>query len=238
VTIPASQISSIPAKPITYAYTPPSVKMPQGEQRKLRLTGRRVIYGQAFSLTTEIAAIVTPLAARIAAEPEPGPVLCRDDVQALADAVHAVVSAVVGRIAESEAQRKTAGVAPENRARASKLIRDMAQRPPAPTITDEALTDGSWSAALVELASPFSDGLSKLLGRSNPPGAVTGGQRSRSELLVAELREVDVAAVALAKRLAWAAVCREEYQKVQELRAERDPEVQARKELAQMGIDA
>ncbi|TXH21489.1 MAG: hypothetical protein E6R06_19745 [Mycobacterium sp.] len=158
-------------------------------------------------------------------------------MQVLAAAVHELVGTVVGWLAEAQAQKKAANVAPGARDRSIRLMVDLAERPKLPEITDDALASGSWATALVEMARPYSDPLAKHLGRAKPPG-VAEPNRSASELLEAALREVDHAALELTQRLKWNAVCVEEYAKVQALRAERDPKAQARAELAQMGIDA
>ncbi|TXH18797.1 MAG: hypothetical protein E6R06_25950 [Mycobacterium sp.] len=218
-------------------YAKPSPKAPQGEQRDRRRGQLALHYGQGFSLTQEIADICTPLAAKVAAAPEPTPCRCRDDVQALAGAVHELVGTVVGWLAEAQAQKKAANVAPGARERSIRLMVDLAERPRLPEITDDALHSGAWATALVEMARPYSEPLAKHLGRAKPPG-VAEPNRSASELLEAALREVDHAALELQTRLKWNAVCAEEYQHVLAARADRDPKAQARAELAQMGIDA
>lgn len=219
-------------------YRRPSPTMPQAEQRERRHNRLPIVYGGSFSLTEEVAAICSALAVRVAAEPLPLPCTYRDDVAHLADAVHETVSLAVGWIAEAEARKRAANVPAGSRARSVRLLADLAERPPLPEITPDALVSGSWATTLVAITRPYSDALARLLGCSAPPGMVADGGRSRSELLEAALREVDLAALELTKRLRWAAVCREEYAHVLAARAERDPGAQARKELQQLGIDA
>lgn len=218
-------------------FVKPSPTLPQPEQRDRRRNHLRVHYGQNFSLTAEVADIVTPLAAKVAGAPEPTPCRCRDDVQSLAGAVHEMVGTVVGWLAEAQAQKKAANVAPGARERSIRLLVDLAERPKLPEITDDAIHSGAWATALVDMARPFSDPLAKYLGRATPPGLVVVGQ-SASERLEAALRHVDHAALELLQRLRWNELCTEEYVHVLAARAARDPKARARAELQQMGIEA
>lgn len=221
-------------------FVKPSPTLPQPEQRDRRRNHLRVHYGQNFSLTAEVADIVTPLAAKIAGAPEPTPCRCRDDVQSLAGAVHEMVGTVIGWLAENQAHRKldkTPDLPADARARSIRLLVDLAERPKLPEITDDAIYSGAWATALVDMARPFSDPLAKYLGRATPPGLVVVGQ-SASERLEAALRHVDHAALELMRRLRWNELCTEEYVHVLAARAARDPKARARAELQQMGIEA
>jgi hypothetical protein len=164
----------------------------QAEARQRRRSRLPLTLPGGWSLAAEVAEIVGPLAERVAAVPDPSRFWWRwvDDV---ALAVHGVVHAAVGVLAEADARRRTRHLAADDRGRSIRALVDLAERPELPDITDAALADGSWAAALTALAEPYSADLSGLLGRAASPAV--------SDRIVAALREVDAAAHELDCRL-------------------------------------
>lgn len=163
-------------------------------RRRQRLITQRVRF---FSPSREIAEVAEPLATRIAARAAVPPVSSvppvalrfRQPVAAFADAVHELVSGLIGWQAEQDGQAKTAHLAnePGQRRHALNLIKDTAQRPVLPPISDQMIDDGSWAAALTEMASA-ADGL-----------RVAAAYSDRLERLL--LGTIDRAALALERRL-------------------------------------
>jgi hypothetical protein len=206
----------------------------QTDQRRRRRASMPVTYDGDFDLCAEIAAIVDPLAQRIAAAPQPH--LFRSRVLELADAAHELVSTVVGWLAEFDARAKTAHLAHDSGKRrdAMTTLVDLAQRPALPEITNAALADRSWAARLIEMAAPSTEPLAALLSRSWPPNAeALRGRPSRSERLTERLRAVDRAALALQRRLDWAeSLPPAPLRPTEAARTE-----QARAELAAMGVE-
>jgi hypothetical protein len=72
----------------------------QDQQRERRRKWLRVHYRGDFDLAGEVAAIVDPLAAQVAALP--GPLVLRAEVHEVSDATHELVSTIVGMLAESK----------------------------------------------------------------------------------------------------------------------------------------
>lgn len=133
----------------------------QAQQRERRRKWLRVHYRGDFRLDAEVSAIVDPLAAQVAALP--GPLVLRGDIDNVADAVHELVSTIVGMLAESKQLDRAA------HARVARAVGDLAQRPAAPEISDEQISAGSWAVVLVELAQPLAGDLAAFLGRALPP---------------------------------------------------------------------
>lgn len=165
----------------------------QTQSRARRREWRRVHYtGSNFNLKTEVGEILTPLSK--SATRLPRPLALRREIDDVADAVHEVVSTVVGMLAESRH--------PDASAIAQQMTRDLAARPTAPDITDEQLCDGSWAAKLIRYAGPLTKELAALLDRAKPPGTT---EFSASERLERALRELDQAALALERKIPKAA---------------------------------
>ncbi|ODR00345.1 hypothetical protein BST27_29665 [Mycobacterium intermedium] len=162
----------------------------QDQQRERRRQWLRVHYRGDFDLTAEVAAIVNPLAAQVAALPRP--LVLRPKIDEVADAVHELISTVVGMLAESRQLDSAA------HARTVRAVRDLAQRPTAPLITDEHIGSGRWAAILVEFVAPFNGDLAALLGRALPPHHPKTNGLSASERLEAALRVLDTPAHDLA----------------------------------------
>lgn len=172
----------------------------QDELRERRRKYLSHVYTGAFDLSAEVEAICDPLARRVAARPRPA--AHRREVDDLADAVHELVSTVVGWLAEADARGKTEHLDADKRGRSMRLLRDLAQRPASPEIDGNMLVDGSWSASLIAMTEPYTTPLADLLARAFPPNSsALRGRESSSELLEAALREVDRAARELAYRL-------------------------------------
>lgn len=203
----------------------------QDELRRRRRVYLPNRYTRAFDLTDEVAAIVSPLARRVAALPRPG--ACWREVDALTAAVHELAHVVVGLIAERDARRKTAHLPYEKRAYAVRKLVDLAERPALPEIDDDALASGAWTATLVALTEPYSTQLADVLAHALPPGA-TRGARSASERLEAALRVVDTAALRLERLLDRADRSREQRRRQTPPPTETE---RARAELAALGID-
>lgn len=141
---------------------------------------------------------VSALAEQLAALPEP--LVLRRRVEDVADAVHEVLSAVVGLLAESKHLDAAA------QARTVHTIADLARRPHEPEVTDAQITSGSWARTLTRHVQPFTADLAALLGRALPPDAPALGSRpSASERLTDALRVLDTAALELGHRLPRAA---------------------------------
>jgi hypothetical protein len=188
-------------RPVSVVAPPPVYT--QSQLRARRRLHLRVVYTGSFELTAEVAAIVRPLAKQMVAEPSPAS--HRAQVEDVADAVHALVSAVVGFIAEHDGRAKVQHLAnrPDDRSKALRTIADLAPRPAAPVINGAtAFRKGTWAALLVELARPFSVPLADALAAALPPEhTALNGAPSTSERLVNELRELDRAAKLLERSL-------------------------------------
>lgn len=211
--------------------TPAAPVYSQDEQRDRRRRWLRVHYREQFDLTAEVSAIVGPLAEPLSALPRP--LALRRDVDAVTDAVHELVSTVVGMLAESKHPDPLA------HARTARAVADLAQRPNEPRVSDEQLCDGAWAAVLVSHVAPHRDDLAGFLGRALAPNDPRlAKQDSASERLEAALRVLDMAALDLARRIPKAA----RYQALPSIesrnaarRAAYDAE-RARRQLAKMGI--
>lgn len=184
-----------PAQSATESPAPgaPSPAPPQDEQRQRRRAWLRVHYSGTFDLGAEVAAIVAPLADAMAALPRP--VAMRFEVDEVADAVHELLSAVVGMLAESRQLDKAAHV------RTAQAARDLAQRPREPQINDKMLIAGTWAALLIDHVTPHSEDFAAYLGRALPPNDPRLTGPSASERLESALRVLDSAALDLQRRL-------------------------------------
>jgi hypothetical protein len=190
------------------------------DRRRKRLT---VTLDGDWSLTTEIAAISDPLAQRIAASPRPAAYW--RSIDDLADAVHQAVHVAVGLLAQADAERRCRHIGIDERGRSVRTLVDLAERPKRPEIADNALASGKWCATLTALVEPYSDDLARLLG--NARTAVV------SDRLLAALREVDHAALALERRLDHDDRARTE--RAQKIRTLTEAD-RARAELQAMGV--
>lgn len=179
---PAARAAQRPQRPPVYT---------QAELRQRRRAGLPHTYGERWSLTEEVAAICLPLAERVAASSNPAGYWRWVDDMALA--VHGLVHAAVGLLAERDAQRRTRHLDVDHRGRSIRALVDLAKRPALPEITDEHLAAGTWAAILTELAGPYATELADLFARALTTRA--------SERLDGGLRDVDLAALALERRL-------------------------------------
>ncbi len=203
----------------------------QIEQRKRRRTRQHVVLGRRFDLMREIFDIADPFAKRVAVEPIPAVFLA--DVVELADSVHALIVEVSGLIVSADARRAAAHLKSEDRARAVRMMVELAERPAVLTIEGDTLASGTWVAALTAFVGPYSGQLSDLLGRALPPDAVElRGSPSVSERVVRTLRVVDQAAISLEQRLGKAALYRKS---ARHSEIQTDPDA-VRAELSKMGV--
>jgi len=186
--------------------TPPPTYS-QAELRERRRKRLPVAYDGRFDLTAEVAAILDPLAERVAADPHP---------LAFAVQVDDVVVAVAGSVrtlavllAEREARRRTANVPVAHRGAAVRAMVTLADKPTDPEITDDDIRSGRWAAILTEHAATYSADLADYLAHAIPPGQ-TRGLLSMSEHTEDALREIDTAATNLARRLSYVENLREQ----------------------------
>lgn len=195
---------TVRAKNRTYAASAAAAHRPprrysQAENRQRRRSGKLTRNGGDFSAVREIADVAGPLAARVTYLATP--LRVRRLVLDYADAAHELVSTVTGWLAVQDAYAKTAHLVKEpakHRYAVTTLI-DLTPRPALPEITDVAILDGTWAAAVTAMADTVDASLAALLARSWPPNAnELRGQLSRSEHLDRLMREtVDRAALAL-----------------------------------------
>lgn len=188
----------VPAQPLAPVVAKaPKVQASQDEQRVRRRKRLPVHMAGTFNLGAEVAAVCRPVAHEVSRLPRP--VVLRGGVEAVADAVHDVLSTVVGMLAESR-------VTPDA-ARTRQLVADLAVRPREPGISDEQIISGTWVQTLVDYVAPYSGDLAALLGRALPPGHDgLRGNPSASERLERCLRALDVAVRDLERRVPKAAV--------------------------------
>ncbi len=198
----------------------------QTEQRDRRRKHLTVTYGEDFDLLVEVHDITRPLAAQVAAEPRP--MAFRSDVAELAEAIHRLCVVVAALIAAADAERRTAHLNVAERGRAMAALKELAERPQPPEITDGMLSSGLWVEALTEHVGPYTGKLSDLLARAAAPGT-RRGLLSASEQVVEGLRVVDLAVVNLERHLARAAVTR-----ASTPRRSARPDLRA--ELARLGV--
>lgn len=223
---PLTRPRSLPPSPT--APTPPTLG--QEIQRHRRQHWLRVHYTGDFDLAAEIAAITEPLAAEISYLSHP--LAMRDDVEDITDAVHEVLSVVIGMLAESKC------LGGEARARTTKAVADLAQRPREPQMADAQITTGSWATALVAHVAPYSGDFATFLDRALPPRHIDLKGPSASERLETALRVLDTAALAAQRRIPRVAA-RQELGTITDLnaaaRARRDRE-RAQAALTRLGV--
>jgi hypothetical protein len=175
----------------------------QAQLRQRRRSGLTTAYGGAFSLAEEVSAVVHPLAQRISRLPNPA--VCAGCAAGLADAVHELVSTVIGWLAEIDARARTGHLThldSAGKAQAVRLLVDLTQRPELPNIGSDELASGIWATHLIEMSQTCSGELAGLLARARPPGdPQLRGVTSRSERLCDMLRDVDTAARQLEIRI-------------------------------------
>ncbi|MCD2116735.1 MULTISPECIES: hypothetical protein [Rhodococcus] len=166
----------------------------QDEQRHRRRQHLQIHYTGTFDLAAEITAILTPLAQR--SDTHRYPHIARE----VTTAVHECVLTLGKLLVERDARRRTADLPFERRGRAIDLIVAAWERPACPAIDRDALTDGTWTASLVDHAAQLSEPLSAYLQVATPPGQ-TRGAVSISERVETALREVDRAVLSATRTL-------------------------------------
>lgn len=166
----------------------------QDQMRERRRHRQPVHLRGDFNLATEVAVVIGPVATD--ASRLPNPVVLRADIEAVADAVHELLSVVVGMIAADRHASE------DSRARTRQAAADLAVRPAAPAITDAALVSGSWAVALMDWVEPYAGDLAALLARALPPDhPALRGDPSASDRVVKALRVLDGAVLDLARRI-------------------------------------
>lgn len=170
----------------------PSRIYSQAELRDRRRKWLRHTYTGSFDLAAEVGEIVAPLAGQVAALP--CPLAMRNRVEDVRDGVHEVLSVVIGLLAESRLDA-------DAHARTVQAVRDFAQRPREPQLSDDAILTGRWSGLLVRHISPHSADFAAFLGRALPPDDPRLSGPSASERLEAVLRELDSAALTLERAI-------------------------------------
>lgn len=187
-----TKIGLPPVNPLTPSGAPaPKAKASQAELRDRRRKRLALQYTKTFNVANEFEAVCSPAAHQISQLPDP--LAMRRDIEGVVDAVHELMSVVVGMLAESRSA--DAGVT-------RRLVADLAVRPRLPEITDKAIVSGSWVHALSEWVEPYGGDLAALLGRALPPGHDgLKGNPSASERLEKALRVLDAAALTVERRL-------------------------------------
>lgn len=228
------QPDPVPVSPRPQPPQAPPAVYSQHQKRERRRQHLRVLYVGDFDLAAEVRAIVTPLAKQLRVEPNPA--AHRGHVDAVADAVHALVSASIGFIAERDGWPKVRHLdgRPGDRTKALRTIADLQPRPAAPVFADADLTTGAWLTVLVKLAQPYVAPLAAVLAGALPPDDDRlKGAPSISERLVAELRELDRAARLLRERVRRSQFYREQCPPPPPVDRKRD---EAHAALAELGV--
>ncbi|OBA32882.1 hypothetical protein [Gordonia sp. 852002-51296_SCH5728562-b] len=163
----------------------------QTTKRERRRRWLTTVYDADFDFAAEVDAIVGPLAQRVAAQPRP--IVFGAHVEAVTEAV----GGLCGTVAELVADTRLRSLDSVDRARAREALRTV-NTSAVLTISPEALADGTWAAALVEIARPHTEALSRLLGRQND---ARRGEPTASDLLIDALRGLDSASLDLSRRV-------------------------------------
>lgn len=118
--------------------------MNQADDRRRRRQHMPTVNTEKFSAICEIADVAGPMAAAVAALPNP--LQLKRPILAYADAAHEFAGTLTGWEVERDARSKTAHLADDEgkRRAAMTLLIDLAPRPALPEITDEMIADGSW----------------------------------------------------------------------------------------------
>lgn len=170
----------------------------QEDLRRRRRARHLHAYGPDFDLRAEIEAICSPLAARVAARPNP--LHYTEHVDELAGAVDIARCQLAKMITRAAAAPRTRHLPLEERERELRRILSAQPRPPRPAITAADLRDGTWASILEGHVSPLAGPLSRVLGAPMPGAAHSAP--SASQRLEEQLRLVDEAAARLHNRLA------------------------------------
>lgn len=177
----------------------PHQEADQAELRRKRRARHLHTYGPDWSLSAEVEAICSGLAARVMLR-DNATAFYADEVDLLADSVFFAAARLAGMIARANAAAHAAKLPIEVRGRELKRIADAAAaRVPRPVIDASALATGTWISTLTALVSPLSEPLSALL--AAPVPATAHSAPSASGRLEELLRGIDDAAAALARKL-------------------------------------
>lgn len=197
----------------------------QDAKRERRRHWLPVVLDGDFDLAAEVDAIIGPLAARVAAQPNARGYIGYAEI--IADKVGELCVTVAELLGDPRTDRLSA--ADRRRARdAMKVV----TRSSVPTITADTLAEASWVEPLVALARRSSDPLADTLGRQ---ASDRRGGPTASDIILDALRELDRAALDLARRLD-----RSEFYRAQfgdPTSPQRSSEQTARETLAELGLD-
>ncbi|KRQ26865.1 MULTISPECIES: hypothetical protein [Mycobacteroides] len=187
-----TKIGLPPVNPLAPSGAPaPKANASQAELRDRRRKRLAIHYTRTFSVSAEFEAVCMPTAHQISQLKDP--LSMRRDIEAVLDAVHALMDSMVRLLTES----KTADAGVTRR-----LVADLAVRPRLPEITDAQIISGSWVSKLTAWVEPYSGDLAALLGRALPPGHDgLRGNPSASERIERALRGLDAAVLTAERRL-------------------------------------
>lgn len=202
----------------------------QDELRQRRRAAHIVAYTGDFDLAAEVEAMLTPVAESLATEPAPGSYT--DDIEIVADAVHALVVAVAQTVTTRESRQRLDGLSRADRDRAKAALVALS-RPEKPIITRSSAIVGSWPTTLTEMAAPYAQPLAVALGAVAK--TADGEPSPLSNALVAELKDVDRAVLSLTRRIARAQSYRDQNPRPAPRPSEAD---EHRKTLQELGIEA
>lgn len=194
---------------------PPAVAHTQAEKRARRRRHLPVSYGRDFDLAAEVRGVLEPVAHKLTAA---GLVAEADEI---AEAVRELCDTCAALLNDAKVSR----VDYASRSRARAALKTLTKQP-VPEFSRVALSDGSWTDTLADMAAPLSDPLAGLLGRANS---------SASDQVVEALRLLDRAALDLDRRVDRTLLFRQQNHHVP-ARTDDDPEA-ARRTLADLGID-
>ncbi|MFT4126121.1 MAG: hypothetical protein QM662_07800 [Gordonia sp. (in: high G+C Gram-positive bacteria)] len=194
---------------------PPTKTYTQDEKRDRRRRHLPVSYGRDFDLATEVRGVLEPVANKLTAA---GLVA---EVDEIAEAVRELCVTCADLLNDARVSR----VDYASRSRARAALKTLTKQP-VPEIPRVALSDGSWTDMLADMAAPLSGPLADLLGRANP---------SVSDQVVEALRLLDRAALDLDRRVDRTLLFRQQNHHVP-ARPDDDTDA-ARRTLADIGID-
>jgi hypothetical protein len=183
--------NSPPVKPPASRAEPATL----AECREARRTKMAWTWTADFDASREVTEVFNPLAAAVAALPDP--TRAAPEIDKVVDAVHETVVEVRDLTTRADAAKRTAHLPVDQRGAAKRLVLDLTPPAPArPVITEAQLAAGTWVALLAELAAPYAEPLLQLLVADARIGGV-----SVSERLEIRLTEIDRAALTLTRRI-------------------------------------
>ncbi|GAA1072982.1 MULTISPECIES: hypothetical protein [Tsukamurella] len=168
-------------------------KLTQTEQRQRRRTHQLHVLDGEFDLSTEVAAVVGPVAVALAAEPNPASGAAREAVENISAAVDALAREVGDMVADHRSRAAAVG----DRGAARSAVRELVRRP-VPAITDDELRGGSWAGALTEFVAPLAAPLARILGAAAQDRTRVPAE---SDAVIDALRGVDRSVLSLERKI-------------------------------------